>query len=547
MYNCLININISDSSGRLERVLSKAVPPEDCQLVFSDNAVKEVPINSEGIDYAAQKSVSERGNNRFDQQFLNTPDSVIIYGSAEDWRSNKTECAYSVLAAGEDIPDDIDLAVFDDVWLLPENEKLYDRLLMSYFNNFIGNVKERFDHRMLKICFDTAADSVPDLMWFKDMKGAHLMVNDAFCKAVEKTKQQIYKQGHYYIWDIPQEEYEQGDYVCLESEQVVIDAGKTVLLDENVKTKAGMKQFKTYKSPLCDIDGRVFGTCGVARDVTDLHKINSELTVMLESIPFAVMIEDSEGNLVSSNIIFKNYFPDIADFEGRDCTEWKTVVLEQSENSEISIEHNGDMHILKFMENTINDSFGEVIGNITIFHDITAERNYQKQTLKHANTDFLTGLHNRRSLFAQLSWLRTSPYLSMITIDLDNFKKVNDTFGHKAGDKALIETSHIISETFSDDFTARLGGDEFLVVISRKVSMEQLKEQTQKMLDTMLEHFNSNAEFKVLTASAGIVLEKCPPSGVHNAESLMHKSDSALYHAKNKGKACFVVYDEIKK
>jgi len=511
VYNCLINIALVGEYDSVKKQLERFAPPEDCEIVFSENAVC-------------------------------SPDSAVIYFGAQAVGSITADCPYSVLITdGEDI-DSIDTSAFTAVWLLPDDERLYDKLIPSYFSQLISQIKESFDHRMLKICFETAADSVPDLMWFKDMSGAHLMVNDSFCKAVAKTKQQIYKQGHYYIWDIPKEEYEQGDYVCLESEQQVIDAGKTILLDENVKTKAGMKQFKTYKSPMYDIDGRVFGTCGVARDVTDLHKINSELTVMLESVPFAIMIEDNEGAIVSSNVIFKNYFPDIAGLEGKDCSEWKNAVFGDSEDGETSIEHNGNVHILKFIENPITDSFGEIIGFITIFNDVTAERNYQKQTLVHANTDFLTGLNNRRSLFEHLKNQRSVPRLSLITIDLDNFKKVNDTYGHKAGDNALIVTSRIIREAFHKDFAARLGGDEFLVAVSRDVDEDTLKAEVQQMLDTMTEHFNANTKLSILTASAGIAAEYCPDDRMHNIDALMHKSDAALYTAKNSGKGRYCVY-----
>lgn len=513
MYNCVVNITLVGENDWAADLLSGYVPPEDCEIVFSEKSA-------------------------------NTPDSAAVYFGAEAYRCKSAECAYSVLVTDGSDLDGVDISELTAVWLLPSDKELRAKLIALYFNQLISHIKNSFDHRILKICFETVSDSVPDLMWFKDMTGAHLMVNDAFCKAVAKTKKQIYKQGHYYIWDIPKEEYEQGDYVCLESEQQVIDAGGTICLDENVKTKAGMKQFKTYKSPMYDVDGSVFGTCGVARDVTDLHKINSELAVLLESIPFAVMINDNEGDIVGSNAIFKNYFPDIAGLTGKKCAEWKNTVYEQSENGEISVEHNGDAHILKFIENPISDSFGEIIGFIIIFHDITAEKNYQNQTLLHANTDFLTGLNNRRSLFAHLKKMRSNPQLSLITVDLDNFKKVNDNYGHKAGDNALILTSRIIREIFFEDFTARLGGDEFLVAVSRAVDTEQLELQLQKLLDTLLKHFKADERFSVLTASAGVSLELCGEGEMHDIEALMHKSDAALYTAKNGGKDCYCVYSE---
>ena len=83
------------------------------------------------------------------------------------------------------------------------------------------------DKRFVSTAFDGAIDSVPDLIWFKDVRGAHLKVNNAFCSAVGKTKNDVQGRGHYYIWDLKQEEYEQGEYVCLEMEEIVLRDRKT--------------------------------------------------------------------------------------------------------------------------------------------------------------------------------------------------------------------------------------------------------------------------------------------------------------------------------
>ncbi len=77
-----------------------------------------------------------------------------------------------------------------------------------------------------------------------------------------KTKDQVEGRGHYYIWDITPDEYAQGEFVCLESEEETMRSSTTLLFDEQVKTKSGMRQFKTYKSPLIDYDGTVMEPWG---------------------------------------------------------------------------------------------------------------------------------------------------------------------------------------------------------------------------------------------------------------------------------------------
>ncbi len=365
MYNCIIDIVTTACSNEVMDILRNIPVPEDCEI-------------------------------RFNAPDLKNPDIGYIFGSVSAYLGfdkKDKDILSAVITDGRDIPDGA-----GQLWVIPSDSTHRERLLSTYFTAFIASIKQKFDYRIMKICLETATDSVPDLVWFKDVKGAHLMTNNAFCNTVEKTKEQIYKKGHYYIWDIPKEEYEQGDYVCLESEEIVIKAGETCLFDEKVKTKSGMRQFKTYKSPLYDINGRLLGTCGIATDVTTLYTLNNELNVLLESVPFGIIIEDNNENLLSANKALEEYFPDISSYEGKRYAEWKKFVMGDAEAAgvtEFAVRKNGVPRILKFSKEPIHDVFGEIIGRVIIFQDMTAERIFQKKTIEHANTDFLTGLNNR--------------------------------------------------------------------------------------------------------------------------------------------------------
>lgn len=517
MYNCVINIKTFDCEKYIIDVISEAEAPYEC----------EIKLLPEGEDCS------------------DSPDSLIVFGSMKTYTQKReaVKSGYSVVIADEKTAVSDISAENTDIWMLPEGYKDKAQLVKAYFSRLIGNIKRSFDCRRYKICLETTIDSVPDLVWYKDMRGAHVLTNDSFCDAVDKTKEQVYKKGHFYIWDIPQEEYEQGDYVCLESEEIVINAGKTCYFDEKVKTKRGMKQFKTYKSPLYDVNGELFGTCGIAVDMTDLDKIDSELRVILESVPYGIMLEDNDGKLVSANCALRQYFPEIEEYIGKQSIEWKRSTDERcvriGENA-YQIGEGEESFVLSYRKQQILDALGEEIGVVFVFRDITAEKLLHDKTREHANTDFLTGLNNRRSLFSHLSKIKDKPQLSMITIDLDNFKKVNDVCGHKAGDNVLVETARMMQECFPKDFIARLGGDEFLVVISRQVEQKELADKTQSFIDTFIERFSDCPEMAVMTVSAGISSQ----SGAHNAEQLMHNSDSALYKAKKSGKSKYCFYEE---
>lgn len=528
MYTGKFTFYLMSKNKNLEEIFSRISYYDDCEYIFKTVDKLDFPIEL---------------------------DSAVIVDYGEDVISASEACSTAHLAAivPASALSRLDSAVIDgadDLWVMPDNDMYNETLLKSYFRKLARAIKDAFDYRRLQICFDTAFDSIPDLVWFKDTVGSHLKVNDGFCHAVQKTKEQIYKRGHYYIWDIPKEEYEQGEYVCLESEDVVMKARKTVLFDEKVKTKHGMGQFKTYKSPLIDVNGEIFGTCGIAHDVTDLHNIHRELIVVLESLPFGVIMEDRDGKIVSTNKKFCEMFPSEDTITGQYYSEWKAQNLNGSKpyihgGEEISINNGGNKIILWIRQIPMNNIFGESIGSIMMFSDITMEQEYAKQTMHRANTDFLTGLNNRRSLFNFLNHSECEQTLTLITIDLDNFKKVNDSYGHPVGDDALVVTSNIMKQEFSDDFIARLGGDEFLVVVSGTISMEQVKKKVQDFLDSLKSAYSEKEEFGVLTASIGIAQSVLKDGDIHDVEKLLRESDEALYIAKNSGKNRICIYGEM--
>lgn len=92
---------------------------------------------------------------------------------------------------------------FDQVWIKPfDKEKV-----LSSFSGVMERLKQREESVLTQKYLDTLIDSLPDLIWFKDARGAHLKVNDSFCRAVNKTKAQIAGRVHYYIWDLEPDEY----------------------------------------------------------------------------------------------------------------------------------------------------------------------------------------------------------------------------------------------------------------------------------------------------------------------------------------------------
>jgi len=149
---------------------------------------------------------------------------------------------------------------------------------------------------------------------------------------------------------------------------------------------------------------------------------------------------------------------------------------------------------------------------------------------RQANTDSLTGICNRRCFFSKMSaMLKMKLPITLMMIDIDNFKKVNDTFGHLAGDKALIQIAEILkSNTRSKDIVARIGGEEFAVVLPQ-TSYENALKVARRIKQAIEERtFTFGSESKKLTISIGIA-----STNFHmHIDCLLSYADKALYKAK---------------
>ena len=153
--------------------------------------------------------------------------------------------------------------------------------------------------------------------------------------------------------------------------------------------------------------------------------------------------------------------------------------------------------------------------------------------------DSLTELYNRRRFESILDkeFSRAMRYNSALTcmmIDIDRFKAVNDTFGHRAGDMALKETAKLIQNSLRDvDTAARWGGEEFMILIP-ETTKEQAQQPAQRILSAIANHTFPDIRDAKLTVSIG--LAGLPDPALDTAEKLIHASDIALYEAKKNGR-----------
>lgn len=433
-----------------------------------------------------------------------------------------------------------ELALVNRVWPQP----LTPALLQFEFTALLRAMKARKDAWLTQAYLDTGINSIPMLVWFKDARGSHLKVNESFCGAVGKTMEQIENRGHYYIWDIPPEEYRQGEYICLESEVETMEKRCTCLFDENVKTKHGMRKFKTYKTPIFDEDGTtVLGTVGVASDVTDYLNMGSELDTLIDNIPMGVFICDNNWEILNVNRSIREFFPELAArLVGQNYQSFKGTTLldirpsSQPQFYDATIRHGSQTILVEFEETPLKDVFGTPIGYLCMYQNVTLARTYEAQIVHYANTDTLTGLSNRRHFFQKVAEKGLPD--TVLFIDVDDFKGVNDRFGHQVGDLALQIVANSIQAVFPNAINSRSGGDEFIIALHDNCPQEELAAAVSALQDLVCSRSLCETPCK-LSLSVGIARRNGQPITI---DAMLRHGDTAMYDAKRQGKGRYAFY-----
>jgi diguanylate cyclase (GGDEF)-like protein/PAS domain S-box-containing protein len=187
----------------------------------------------------------------------------------------------------------------------------------------------------------------------------------------------------------------------------------------------------------------------------------------------------------------------------------------------------------------IPDDQGIAKEYVAVFSDISKHKENEEQILYQANYDALTGLPNR-SLFSDRldqaigSALREQWKLAILFVDLDQFKMVNDTFGHVMGDELLQLVAKRISDCVRDsDTIARFGGDEFVILLQDVSDMDAVATIATKVINRITKVFTLYEREIFIGASIGITIF---PDDAINADSLLRNADMAMYQAKDRGR-----------
>ena len=200
----------------------------------------------------------------------------------------------------------------------------------------------------------------------------------------------------------------------------------------------------------------------------------------------------------------------------------------------------GDFEWHKTVYSSIADNEGRVISVLGRILNIHKEEIERRDMIHKVETDFLTGLYNKGTAMEKIDrWLKNNPTKEahLVMMDLDNFKSINDRYGHTYGDEVLADTARIIEECFSGGhILSRFGGDEFVVF-----AVDEPTKQVENRVDKMMNRLSGDGEDvqQPLHCSVGIAARV---SKMDTFEELFNRADNAMYIAKQKGKNRYCVY-----
>jgi diguanylate cyclase (GGDEF)-like protein/PAS domain S-box-containing protein len=302
----------------------------------------------------------------------------------------------------------------------------------------------------------------------------------------------------------------------------------------------------------------------------NLLQRGKQLSLILDSSPNLIYAADQSGNFVFLNQATADFYnTSIEELIGENCyrrhksinvNEAKNLLVSQKqaetsteayfESEQERTDSNGLKHIVQ-VNYVPFDFYGELCVLI-IANDITGRVQAEKRIENLAYFDTLTGLPNRNLLYDRVSMdisrcKRKGTFGAFLFIDLDEFKRVNDTMGHSVGDQLLLTLSKSMKEQIREtDTLARMGGDEFTLSMPDlsedfDVAQSQAAELAGRLLVKLSQSIMiGNNEFNI-SASIGVVIY---PRNDEDTETLIRFADTAMYKAKDSGRNAYMIFEQ---
>lgn len=277
----------------------------------------------------------------------------------------------------------------------------------------------------------------------------------------------------------------------------------------------------------------------------------------------AIVVADADKNIIRVNPAFSQItgysFEDVKGLPLKTITSgaeddsyydviWDELTQNKTINKQlINRTKKGEIYPAKYNLSAVYNADEELNYVVVLISDITKEKEKEKELIKMAKEDALTKLPNKVAFYDRLEMAieyskRSSTKFALMFIDLDEFKPVNDNYGHQAGDKLLIETGVRLKESVrGSDSVCRIAGDEFTAIIPNIKNPTDAALIAEKMINNLIEPCIIDGNNITIKASIGITvypddMKLIEDKSMNESDSLTHLADEAMYFAKNAGK-----------
>jgi len=433
--------------------------------------------------------------------------------------------------------------------------RLEDALTLLHAHN---DVRERESE------LRTLVETIPDLVWVKDLDGRHVRCNPQFERVLGVVQTRAIGKTDYELF--PREvadRHRAGDRLAIETGEIQLEEHETPGPDGRIIW------FEVLKAPLRDEGGKPIGVVGIARDVSERHRVDEQLRIAATAFEAqeGIVILDADKRILRVNHAFVEMtghvaadvvgrtpeqiardpragalLSDIADRVARDGF-WRGELPAQRRS--------GEIFPAWTTVATVRGSAGETTHYVITMTDVTDRKRAEKEIVNLAYYDRLTGLPNRRLLRDRLEQAlagsaRSGRHGALLFIDLDNFKLVNETSGHEVGDQLLVEVAQRLEACLgAAGGAARVGGDEFVALVedlgeNQHEAAALAKRTGEAILAALNAPYALPGGVRHSSPSIGVALFS---GGGDTCEELLKQADIAMYEAKAAGRNALRFFD----
>ncbi len=433
-------------------------------------------------------------------------------------------------------------------------------------HNELGILGESFNHMteslrsttVSKKYVESVMNSLGEMVFVTDKKQRITTINPAVTDTLGYSSDELLGKPMEYLTTSK-------SFMTGEADESSLNSGKAQNIECTFKSKSGQDiPVLATLSQLKQEGEESFGIVLAGRDITQQKKAERELKLaakVMENDSNAILICDQDVNILLINPAFSEITGYSAEevigknprilSSGRQSKEfyqqmWQALLDEDHWEGEIwNRRKNGDIYPEYLSITVIRNSKGKVTNFVSLFTDITRQKQVEQKLAHMAHHDVLTGLPNRALFTDRLTNLanqypRYKQKSGLMFIDIDGFKAVNDEFGHDIGDELLVTLANSLSQCIrKSDTLARVGGDEFVIILENVTSLKNATNMAEKILKLFDEPLIIEEHRCNVDASIGIAIH---PDDSDEVDDLVKKADTAMYQAKTSGKGRYCIY-----